>query len=152
MSSKKYQDSEDTFGSRLRSFRKSMGKNVTEFSKLIGISQASLSDIENNKTKTSSETLSKLIWNTDIDIKWLLTGLPGKLEEEATVFGGGRSPLDSDLLRGIIEVLEDMLAEKHLELTPAKKAELISLLYDHLSETTRKADKETVARFLSLAA
>jgi transcriptional regulator with XRE-family HTH domain len=47
---------------------------IVDFAKQIGISQGSLSDIENEKTKPSAETLSSIVRNTDIDATWLLTG------------------------------------------------------------------------------
>ena len=73
MSTKKI-DLSDNLGDRLRTYRKKFGKNGIDFSTLIGISQGSLSDIETNKTKPSTNTLAGLIRNTDIDIEWLLTG------------------------------------------------------------------------------
>jgi phage repressor protein C with HTH and peptisase S24 domain len=61
-------------GKRIREFRKLKGLTVQEFAKLIGISQGSLSDIENEKTKPSADTISSLVRNTDINPTWLLTG------------------------------------------------------------------------------
>ena len=45
-----------------------------ELAKLISISQGSLSDIENNKSLPSADTISKIYLNTNINIIWLLTG------------------------------------------------------------------------------
>ncbi len=45
-----------------------------ELAKLISISQGSLSDIENNKSLPSADTISKIYLSTNISIVWLLTG------------------------------------------------------------------------------
>ena len=45
-----------------------------ELAKLIRISQGSLSDIENNKSLPSADTIAKLYQHTDLNIIWLLTG------------------------------------------------------------------------------
>ena len=62
-------------GQRLKEYRKIKGiRTITSFSETIGISQGSLSDIENEKTFPSADTLQKIIQNTDINAHWLLTG------------------------------------------------------------------------------
>lgn len=61
-------------GKRIREYRQNKGVKVADFAALIGISQGSLSDIENGKTKPSAETLASIVRNTDIDATWLLTG------------------------------------------------------------------------------
>lgn len=61
-------------GARIRDYRQRKGLKVADFAKLIGISQGSLSDIENGKTKPSADTLASIIRNTDIDSKWLMIG------------------------------------------------------------------------------
>lgn len=64
----------DNLGGRLRSFRRMEKLTGVQLSKIIGISQGSLSDIETNKTTPSTKTLEGLIRNTDINIEWLITG------------------------------------------------------------------------------
>lgn len=62
-------------GHRLKEYRKIKKiHTITSFSELIGISQGSLSDIENEKTFPSADTFQKIIKNTDINAHWLLTG------------------------------------------------------------------------------
>jgi len=62
-------------GDRLRRWRKSIPMKSFELARLIQISQGSLSDIENNKSLPSAETLAKLYLKTDINIIWLLVGV-----------------------------------------------------------------------------
>jgi transcriptional regulator with XRE-family HTH domain len=82
-----------TFGERLRFFRKAKGLNSNDFAKLLGISQGSLSGLENDKVNTSSETLSNLSKNTNININWLLTGIgnPYKTIDQAENVDPGQS-------------------------------------------------------------
>lgn len=61
-------------GDRLREWRRSLPLKSYELAKLISISQGSLSDIENNKSLPSADTISKIYLNTNINIIWLLTG------------------------------------------------------------------------------
>lgn len=108
-------------GDRIREFRKEKGFKVAEFAALIGISQGSLSDIENNKTKPSAETLSAIVRKTDVNPGWLLTGekktyswFGDSREHHAAcvrdvshgVFGGEDKPLTK--LDKIIELLKQM--------------------------------------------
>ncbi len=61
-------------GDRLREWRRSIPLKSYELAKLISISQGSLSDIENNKSLPSADTIAKIYLNTNINIIWLLTG------------------------------------------------------------------------------
>lgn len=61
-------------GERIRNYRKTLDISGKDFAKVIGISAGSLSDIENEKTNPSSDTLSSLVRNTEINPTWLLTG------------------------------------------------------------------------------
>ena len=72
MKSGKRQVAQNFIGTRLREWRKSSGLKGYELAKNIGISQGSLSDIENNKSLPSAETLIKLYKVTEINIIWLL--------------------------------------------------------------------------------
>ncbi|MCA9482546.1 MAG: helix-turn-helix transcriptional regulator [Nitrospina sp.] len=61
-------------GRRLREWRKTLPLKSYELARLIKISQGSLSDIENDKSLPSADTLAKLYQHTNINIIWLLTG------------------------------------------------------------------------------
>lgn len=93
-------------GSRIRQFREQTGHKVKGFAELIGISQGSLSDIENEKTMPSAKTLASLVRITDIEPVWLLTG-----EERQTVNAEGiipfQSPEEREYLEKLLEVLRN---------------------------------------------
>ena len=61
-------------GTRLRQWRKTLPLKSFQLAKLIKISQGSLSDIENNKSLPSADTITKLYLYTDLNIIWLLLG------------------------------------------------------------------------------
>lgn len=63
-----------TIGKRLRAFRKSLPMKGHQFAHHIGISQGSLSDIENCNSDPSASTIAKIATKTNCDIYWLLTG------------------------------------------------------------------------------
>jgi transcriptional regulator with XRE-family HTH domain len=74
-------------GSRLRQWRKTLPLKSFELAKLIRISQGSLSDIENNKSLPSADTIAKLYQHTDLNIIWLLTG-KGPIQKTQHASGG----------------------------------------------------------------
>ena len=67
-------ENEKTTGKRLRAWRKSVPLKLMELSRLIKVSQGSLSDLENDKSLPSATTLSNLSIFTDLNIYWLLNG------------------------------------------------------------------------------
>lgn len=60
-------------GDRLRQWRKSVPLKAYQLAKKIGVSQGSLSDIENGKSLPSADTIAKLYQHTNLNIIWLLT-------------------------------------------------------------------------------
>ena len=63
-----------TVGKRLKSWRKHSMLKLVELSKMIRVSQGSLSDLEHDKSLPSAPTLANLCMFTDLNIYWLLTG------------------------------------------------------------------------------
>ena len=61
-------------GGRLKAWRKSLSLRLTDVSKMIDVSQGSLSDLENDNCMPSATTLTNLCLYTEMDIYWLLTG------------------------------------------------------------------------------
>jgi len=59
-------------GSRLKKWRQSENLKGYELAEIIHISQGSLSEIENNKSLPSAETIAKLYKYTKVNIFWLL--------------------------------------------------------------------------------
>lgn len=61
-------------GQRIRQVRENNSLKTAAFAKIIGISQGSLSDIENGKTNPRASTLQNLVSSMNVDPLWLLTG------------------------------------------------------------------------------
>jgi len=59
-------------GTRLKEWRRSRNLKGYQLAEKIHISQGSLSEIENNKSLPSAETIAKLYKYTDLNIIWLL--------------------------------------------------------------------------------
>ena len=107
----------DHLGTRLREWRKTLPLKSYQLAKLIHISQGSLSDIENNKSLPSADTIAKLYQHTRLNIIWLLLnkGPMYRTERQAssgTDQGGERIVLedmdgygDDPKLRDLIEKL-----------------------------------------------
>jgi len=120
-------------GHRLRQWRKQIPLKSFELAKLIKISQGSLSDIENNKSLPSADTIAKLYQYTNLNVIWLLTGNGPVLRSEKEPSSGD----DQQLVQESVEVYgEDQklreLIEKLIRIyrrgDSEKKAHLIGFL------------------------
>jgi len=80
-----------SLGDRLREWRRSIPLKSYELARLISISQGSLSDIENKKSLPSTDTISKIYFNTNINIIWLITGI-GAMKKAAQPDDGLDTP------------------------------------------------------------
>ncbi len=100
----------DLLGERIRVWRKSKFLKGYELAKILSISQGSLSDIENNKSLPSAETIARLHKLTELNVIWLLTGEGPKIRiennQEELV-----NNLEDNKLKGLIEMLTAMYNE-----------------------------------------
>ena len=87
-------------GTRLREWRKTLPLKSYQLAKLIKISQGSLSDIENNKSLPSADTIAKLYLYSDLNIIWLLLGKGPMTRDRSAA-----SDMDGDAL--VQEATED---------------------------------------------
>lgn len=120
MKSGKRQVMQNFIGTRLRKWRKSCGLKGYELAKNIGISQGSLSDIENNKSLPSAETLIKLYKVTEINIIWLLMEEGPMNREKDLSVGSTHKKIDNnlqDLIKLLVRVYNAGDKEKLAHLT-----------------------------------
>lgn len=61
-----------TLGERIKFVRKKNMLNQVEFAKIIGVSQGTLSELEQDKYKPSIETLISIYKDFSVDLEWLL--------------------------------------------------------------------------------
>ncbi len=120
-------------GHRLRQWRKQIPLKSFELAKLIKISQGSLSDIENNKSLPSADTIAKLYQYTNLNIVWLLTG-KGPMtrnEKDPAMVDDDQMVEESMEMYGEDQKLKEMI-EKLIRIyrqgTAEKKAHLMGFL------------------------
>ncbi|TYB34548.1 MAG: helix-turn-helix transcriptional regulator [Flexistipes sinusarabici] len=95
-----------SIGKRIKKLRKTMGKNTKTFASFIGISQGSLSDIENDRTHPSCNTLISLSQKTDVCILWLLTGQ----NNNCICFKNSFSHIDDEFSEILLEITEKYIS------------------------------------------
>lgn len=66
--------SEELLGTRIKMIRNYTGMNQTSFAKGLGISTATLSDIENNKHKPGFDILIKFMQKYKVELYYLMLG------------------------------------------------------------------------------
>nr|WP_268240162.1 helix-turn-helix transcriptional regulator [Paenibacillus marchantiophytorum] len=64
----------ETIGSRIKMIRKLNKINQVDFSNQIGISQATLSELEQDKYKPSVDTILAIVQGFEADVEWILIG------------------------------------------------------------------------------
>jgi len=102
-------------GRRLREYRKSKGMLGKDLARLIGISHGSLSDIENEKTKPSSDTIASIFRSTDINPMWLMLGegpmhrgeIKGEVDDVTKMVVEHMRDMDDDARRDVLKHLQE---------------------------------------------
>ena len=119
-------------GNRLREWRRSIPLKSYELAKLISISQGSLSDIENNKSLPSADTLAKIYLNTNINLIWLLIGRGAMKKAERTGDGLDASYAYEELEEygqdPNLKELMEKLARIYNQGVPEKKAHIVGFI------------------------
>lgn len=64
-----------SLGDRIKYVRKKNKMNQVEFAKIIGVSQGTLSELEQDKYKPSIETIILIYKHFKVDLEWLLVNL-----------------------------------------------------------------------------
>jgi len=85
---KKY---EETFGNRVRQIRQRLMMKQKEFARSLGISEPSMSEIENGKYKPGHDFLYNIVKTHNVNLYYLLFG-DGEMFLESLTIGGGLSP------------------------------------------------------------
>lgn len=136
-------------GKLVREVRTQLGYKQYEFSRIMGVRPAGLSDIENCKKNPSQafwahfkyRYLEKKDQSTDAKVEIVQQDTPSY-----------KPKIDVELHRSIIIAVENYLASKKLTLPVEKKAEVIALLYELYYISGQQLEEETVKRYLKLVA
>jgi transcriptional regulator with XRE-family HTH domain len=115
-------------GTRIRQWRKSLPLKGYELARIIKISQGSLSDLENNKSLPSADTIVKLHMHTNVNILWLLTG-KGVMIKSDKALAGLQDMNDGDAEDNLMDNSEiELLTGKVIRIYNSGDSEKIALL------------------------
>jgi transcriptional regulator with XRE-family HTH domain len=146
-------------GKRIREVRTRLGKSQADFGEVIGgLKKSAVSTYEAGDSMPTVEALSRIAEIGGVSLDWLISGkekeIPG-LPVVADLYrrDGAASPnaIEKDLIRLVIEAVEEGLGDLHLELRPDKKAQLVITLCE-MFEEEKQVDKSTILRLIKLAA
>jgi len=100
-------------------------------------------------TEPKSRGIAAVAKAAGVSLEWLITGAGEEQPSGGAVATSG--PLNEALLQVVITAIEELLFERGLELTPAKKARAIALAFE-LFQEDGAVDRETVIQLIQLAA
>ena len=129
-----------TIGGRLREERQRLGMNQSDFGAHGGVKKVAQIHYEQDERSPDVDYLAGIA-TAGADVLYIVTG------HRRTPAGS----FDPALLRRVLESAEEALRTRRQRLAPAKKAELVSLLYEHFGEV-KNVERGTVERFLRLVA
>ncbi|MEB1806017.1 MAG: helix-turn-helix domain-containing protein [Bacillaceae bacterium] len=111
----------ETIGERIKELRKSVDLSQKEFSKKIGISQGSLSDIEKGRNKPSIETFIAISNQFNVTIDWIIKGDMSNIKFRNS----------SDIPLG--QIIKKLMKAIHIE--KKKISEEFGLPLEHINKT-----------------
>ena len=126
--------------------------NQAEFSEKIRYDRGMLSKVETGKIEISP--LMRLVISLVFNVReeWILTGSGEKYYAEM-VAKNVHGLFDFDLMKEVIEAVEEVFQKNNLSLPPGKKAELIGFIYKEIVENEAVKDSipEYVLKLMRLA-
>lgn len=131
-------------GAKFLMLRRHLGLTQNAMAQVLGISPRTVQNYERGDREMSATIIKRLHDLYGVDPLWVLSDRSGPPRMRS-------GKLDSSLLFMVMEEVERCLDRRRLRLSLAKKAELISLIYDHFGEAQR-LDPEFVERAVGLAA
>lgn len=124
-------------GERLREEREALNLNQEAFAQLAKTSRQTQSNYEKGSRSPDADYLYAISL-AGADVQYIITGKRV----------GSATPLDADLLREVIQGVEDGLKSKRVVLDSSNKSGLIVLLYEHFSPT-KKVNMDVINLTLS---
>lgn len=137
-------------GDKVRELREARGWNQSELARRRGpkVSPQNIQQLEDGTVK-QPRYLADLARALGATVEELLSSSPPRVAEPASVYG-----VRKDILSEVIEVVEEMLAERKLQISAGKKTELIMLVYEDTieEESQGKApDRDRILKLVNLA-
>lgn len=137
-----------TVGRRIAQFRTHLGLSQTELATRVGGSKIGLGGNERGVAAPNSRMLYGLLL-LGANLNWLLGGQGPMLRRDLS---RPPPPVDTNVLTGVVEALEEYLDAQGLVLSAGKKAQLVSLLYEQCIADGGAVDEAAVIRLVKLAA
>lgn len=128
-----------SIGDRLREERLRLAKNQPDFAALGHVAKRSQIRYERGEKSPDANYLAGIA-TAGADVLYVVTG------DRRTLPPGA---FRADVLREVVEGIEEALQARRQRVPPARKAELIALFYEQ-STKAGQADKQTIGRFLKL--
>jgi plasmid maintenance system antidote protein VapI len=132
---------------KLRQDRLRLSQN--KLAAILEIPSHKIKDIEGGKTRISAEIGLLMEERFHVDFRWLLTGR-GEIEGVESKAQGDRLSIDASSLERAIAEVEAGLTRKGCVLDPAKKARLITVLYEYSLETGKPIGSDIADRYICL--
>lgn len=122
------------------------------FAERAGISQAGLSGVLRGAVP-GLDVVIAIAKAGNVSVGWLAAGeRPALPTGELVVAPENEKPLNQDILRVVVQTIEDFLQEQRRSLAAAKKAEVIALCYAiAMADNDRARRQDTINRLLELA-
>lgn len=132
-------------GDRIKELRGKM--SLIDFSAKFEIHRNTLRHYEAGKRFPDSRLLSAICCDYKVNADWLLLGTGPKFIGDTT-----NPEPDQSILHDAIEALEEALEAKGRTMTPQQKAEIITEIYQLISEEEQEDNKNKIAKILKLVA
>ena len=142
-----------TVAHRLREARKALALKQDEVAAQSGVSHSVYQKYESGRSIPGGEAIAGLI-GLGINANWLLANEgPMMLTDlQARDDEGVLAPaINTELLKGLLQVVEEELEGRDVHLPPASKARVVQVLYD-LSIKLGELDEQTLHQVIDLAA
>ncbi len=121
--------------------------SVRAFARKAGVSDTFLRQCLAGRTEPTRTKILAIAEAGGATVEWVATGRGGPSDQPAI---GEPAPIDRELLESIIEISEQVLDDIGHELGAARKARLISALYDmHTGSNRESLSRETIHRLVS---
>lgn len=132
-----------SIGERLKEERDRLGLSQTDFAALAGASKETQINWEKGKGGAPNAFDLERFAAAGVDVLYVITGTRSTR--------GQAPPVDTDVLRQVIEGVDEILTASRRKADPAKKAEAIVLLYEHFLVAGR-VERGFIERQLRLVA
>lgn len=135
-------------GRRMAALREELGRiTQQQLAERVGGTKRGIQENESGKSSPGAKVLHALHL-AGVNLGWLLTGHGPIFHRELVA---PRPPVNQDLLSEVIAGVEQHLEAEGLMLSPGKKAQLVSLLYEQCS-AEGEVKRATILRLVKLAA